>query len=299
MASSFTSISIIYNPVSTGPGKRLAIELKHQLKELLPEQSVRLIKTKYAGHAEVLAYDLARASVTPLVISASGDGGYHEVINGVLRAQDEGASPTTCLLPAGNANDHYHSLHDTDTARAIYKHQIQTIDVLQLSSQQRGKKLQKYAHSYIGLGLTPTVGHELNQTELNRLNEIWITMRALARLRPTKIISRGHKRSYDSIICSNVSKMSKVLKLTKSPGTSHMRDGKFEVTALPSRSKFHLIGYLFKASTVGLEGGQTRNHFKFKTIKPITLQLDGEICRIDGNSQVDITISPLKLRCII
>jgi diacylglycerol kinase (ATP) len=299
MAAGFTSISIIYNPGSTGPGKQLATELKHELQVLLPTQSVRLIKTEYAGHAEELAYELARASAKSLVISSSGDGGYHEVVNGLLRAQDEGAMPIAGLLPAGNANDHYQSLHVGDTATAIYKQQVQTVDVLQLQTQQKGKKLQRYAHSYIGLGLTPTVGRELNKTELNRVNEVWIALRSLVQLRPTTIINRGHKRSYDSIICSNVSKMSKVLKLTKSPGTSHMRDGKFEVTAVPSRSKLQLLRYLLKASTVGLEGGHMAEQYKFKTIKPITLQLDGEICRIDGDSQVDITISKRVLRCIV
>jgi diacylglycerol kinase (ATP) len=299
MAANFTAISIIYNPNSTGPGKRLATALKRELQELMPAQSVRLIKTEYAGHAEVLAYELAKASTKPLVISASGDGGYHEVINGLLRAQEEGAMPIAGLLPAGNANDHYHSLHETNSATAIYKQQIQAIDVLQFQSQQKGKTLQRYAHSYIGLGLTPTVGKELNKTELNRVNEIWITLQSLARIRPTKIEVRGKKRSYDSIICSNVSKMSKVLKLTKSPSISHMRDGKFEVTAVPNRSKLQLLRYLLKASTVGLKRGRMTDHYTFKTIKPITLQLDGEIYRIDGNSRVDITIKGRTLRCII
>lgn len=299
MNASFTSISIIYNPNSTGPGKQLATQLKRDLKKLQPTQLVRLIKTEYVGHAELLAFELARASSKPLIISASGDGGYHEVVNGLLRAQAESATPIAGLLPAGNANDHYHNLHNADTATAICEQQIQTVDVLRLKCLQKGRSLQRYAHSYIGLGLTPVVGRELNKTELNRINEIWITLQSLAKLRPTKIISLGKKRSYDSIICSNVSKMSKVLKLTKSSEVTLMQDGKFEVTAAPSRSKIQLLRYLIKATTVGLDGGRITDHYKFKTIKPIVMQLDGEICRIDGNSDVDITISRRVLRCII
>src|SRR4051812_48781666 len=107
----YTAISIIYNPKSTGASKANAFDLVKQLRHTPVAGLVRVTPTFFPGHAETLAYDLARSGERPLVISSSGDGGYNEVVNGVLKAQTEGATPTCGLLPSGNANDHYHNLH--------------------------------------------------------------------------------------------------------------------------------------------------------------------------------------------
>ena len=40
----------------------------------------------------VIAYDAVTTHDDVLVVSASGDGGYHEVVNGVVRAGREGAT---------------------------------------------------------------------------------------------------------------------------------------------------------------------------------------------------------------
>ena len=97
----FSEITVIYNPNSTGSGEAMAKQFKKEYQRADKQVTVTLQKTKYAGHAEKLAYDIAKKQVRPMIISASGDGGYHEVVNGALRAQAEGAKPTTGLLPAG------------------------------------------------------------------------------------------------------------------------------------------------------------------------------------------------------
>src|SRR3982750_2899542 len=108
--SGYDAITIIYNPNSTGPSEAKARVLHEDLIKRRKRTKITLTPTKRAGHAEDLAYKAAHANRRALIISSSGDGGYHEVINGALRAQLEGAKPTVGLLPAGNANDHYHSL---------------------------------------------------------------------------------------------------------------------------------------------------------------------------------------------
>src|SRR5690349_21162051 len=122
----FTDVVVIYNPNSTGPGKALATELKKEV----TSYDIRIIATKYAGHAD----ELAKASPRPLIISASGDGGYHEIVNGLIRAQQEGFRPNAGLLPAGNANDHYHDLEEPELAKSIAAGKTRNIDLLKLTT---------------------------------------------------------------------------------------------------------------------------------------------------------------------
>lgn len=292
----FSEVTIIFNPNSTGNGKALAKQLQADLQQQIPKLSVTITPTKYAGHAEKLAYKLAKDSRRPLIISASGDGGYHEIINGMLRANAAGAQAVAGLLPAGNANDHYHMMHDEDTIEAIRQAKVNDIDVLKLSSVVSGQPFERYAHSYIGIGLTPKVGQELNKQKLNAINEIGIVLRALFFLHPIKVIIDNHTRTYDSVIFSNIRKMSKVLAISETAKTD---DGMFEVTAFKRRNKLSLISALLRASTLGLRGSKKVSNYQFKTIKPLLVQLDGEIFTIDAQAEVTITIDRQRLPCII
>ena len=163
----YTTITIIYNPNSTGSSQQLAEKTREQLQAALPREVITTRATEYAGHAEELAYELSRATSRPLIISASGDGGYNEVINGALRAIREGATPTTGLLPGGNANDHFNALHKDNFVTSVVNGQERHIDCLSVTVHSHTTPLERYAHSYIGLGITPEVGHELNKTHLN------------------------------------------------------------------------------------------------------------------------------------
>lgn len=292
----YTSITIIYNPMSTGSGERLAYELDKELQKILPEQHVEIIPTKYAGHAEKLAYSLAKATKRALVISASGDGGYHEVVNGLMQAQQEGASPVAGLLPAGNANDHHRNMHEGDFAQSIKRSRERSIDVLQLSTKRQGKLFERYAHSYIGVGLTPKVAAQLNKSELNRLKEVWIVSKSLLSLRAVPLVIHGRYQVYDSLIFSNIADMSKFLSLSKVAAPD---DGKFEVTTFHRSHRLKLIARLLKASTIGMNGSNQVTSFDFETVRRTLIQLDGEITRIDASSEAKITIAPKKLRCIV
>lgn len=292
----FSSVSIIYNPNSTGSGKELAIKFKSRLTKIISPSDIHITPTKHAGHAEQLAYDIAMSEPKPLVISASGDGGYHEIINGLMKAKLEGAKPVAGLLPAGNANDHFHNLHEGDTIEMIRDGKPTKIDLLKIITTVSGQVTQRYAHSYAGIGLTPKAGRKLNKNKLNKINEILIVLKVLLNLKPVRVLVRGKKLSYDSLIFSNIDKMSKVLELSKK---AKVDDGKFEVTAFRGRNKLELIKALLKASTIGLKGQHQASRFIFHTTKPTLMQLDGEIIKIDRNSKTTISLEHSVLPCII
>lgn len=292
----FTSIIIIYNPNSTGPGKKLAHALARKLHRAGLKSIVSIVPTEHAGHGEQLAYTYAMDSPKPLIVSSSGDGGYNEVINGAMKAQAEGAKVTTGLLPAGNANDHYNDLHTADTAELIIQGRTSTIDLLQIITERNSKIWSRYAHSYIGIGLTPHVGNELNKVDLNPFNEKWIALKAFYMLEPVRLLVQGKIRKYDSVVMANIGKMSKVLSLSDS-GNSH--DGRFELITFKHQKKSKLMLHLFQAATKGLQTTNRRTRYTFETLEPITIQLDGEISKISSNAKATVKVMPKILSCIV
>ncbi len=119
-----STVWIIYNPNSTRDSKQRAIAFARLLKK--HGKSASCVPTKHAGHAKVLAKQFAEADSNCAIFSSSGDGGYNEVINGVLLS----ASPkVTCgVLPAGNANDHYHALHRGKTTDRIQRVDVGSVN---------------------------------------------------------------------------------------------------------------------------------------------------------------------------
>jgi len=292
----YTTVSIIYNPNSTGSSKTLAEEFKSEIQNRIPEQKVKLIPTKYAGHAEKLAYKISKRTKSPLIFSSSGDGGYNEVVNGAMRAQNKGYTPTTGLLPAGNANDHYHNVHTENTIDLMVSGKTKQIDLLKISYIANKKSLHRYAHSYIGFGISSMVSKELNKTKLNRFNETWLVIRTLFTISPVKLKIDGNIGKFDSIIMSNADKMSKYLNVS-SP--SKMNDGKFEVTISTHENKLKLIGLLLQASLVKLKEDHQTDAFSLETVEKTVAQADGELITIDANTHVDITIEKQVLNCLV
>lgn len=293
---SYSTIAVIYNPNSTGPSRKMAEDFVEKIMQQLPDQSVELIATEYAGHTEELAYELAKNNDWPLIISSSGDGGYNEVINGALKAKLEGSHPVTGLIPAGNANDHYRNLHNQDFIDAVVGVEVNKIDVLKLSGVSKGEAVERYAHSYIGVGLTSKVGRELNKNNLNSIKEIIVAGRVFFKIRSIRLRINNKVRRYDSLIFSNIDSMSKYLRIS-SP--SRVDDGKFEITAFRPRHKLKLLGLLLKSSLFGLKEDVRASEFKFETLKKTSIQADGEIIMLDAASTVVVTAEKQFLECII
>lgn len=293
---SYTSIDIIFNPHSTGPSQHLAEDLKRQLAQKYPKIPIKLHATKYAGHAEKLAYTCAKLSKTPLIISSSGDGGYNEVINGAMRAQLKGARPVCAVLAAGNANDHSRTLQDNPLYTAIVAGHERTLDLLKATYTRADKIQSWYAHSYIGLGLTPVVAVELNKTSLNALKELWIVIKTFYKYRPFKIKVADKVHKLDSILFANIGQMAKVLTIAKN---ARPADGMFEVITFPHVHKFKLLRQLAKATVAGLKPSNQSKDYAFTVLKRMPAQFDGEVKFISKNTDVRITSEHNMLRTIL
>lgn len=290
----YRRILIIYNPNSTGNSPRIAKHLYKQLLTRLPKIKTELIGTKHAGQAEELAYKAATKYKRLLLVSVSGDGGYNEVINGALRAATEkNVEPPICVVaPGGNANDHYKNVARRPVVSAICDGHVEELDVLQVSY----GKSKRYAHSYVGLGLTPIVAKELNEHTLTAYKELWYTLRAYWRLRPFEIQQGSTVQEFDSILMTNVQRMAKHLTLSKQANPA---DGTFRLLKWPHQLKLRLTLTLLRAALGKPVPNEQVTSFKFITLKPQPAQLDGELMELPANITVSVNVQPRKLRTVL
>lgn len=289
----FDRIVVIFNPNSTGEAPQLAEQLGGELRERLPAVSVRLCPTQRAGHARELARDEARTG-RPLIISVSGDGGYNEVVDGAMQADNPG---TICaVLGAGNANDHERTTSNRPLADAVVAGEVRHIDLLRLTIGSGPRARTRYAHSYIGLGLTPVVAVDLEKGGKGSFKEIISVVRTFARFRPHRIaLEDGTERSFDSLLFANIAEMAKYATLSED---GRPDDGRFEVVTIPHTSKWRILAVAIKAATRGLGPQPTATRYSFVTLKPTPLQLDGELLTLDAGTPAEVTIAPQALATI-
>ena len=287
----FDRVVVIFNPQSTGDAQSKAQELRDELAVRAPDLLVELVETQHAGHARELAADAA-ATGRPLVISVSGDGGYNEVVDGAMRANNDNAA--CAVLAAGNANDHDRATAEHPLVDAIVSGEVCRIDLLRLTIDGTSR----YAHSYIGLGISPAVALDLEQGGKGSLREVFAAARAFARFQPFGIERPdGTRGRFDSIIFANINKMAKVVTLSEDDGRPD--DGAFEVITLRHAAKWRILGTALKASVRGLGPQPSATEYAFTTIAATPIQVDGEVMELHANSQVRIDIAPKALRTVL
>jgi len=282
----FERITVIFNPQSTGPAPQRAEELKNTLADRLPDVPLHLRPTERAGHARELAAQAA-ATGRPLIVSVSGDGGYNEVVDGVMHAGNPNA--VCAVLAAGNANDHRRSTGEQPLVDAIVTGDVRHIDLLRLTVGSDSGARTRYAHSYIGMGLTPIVAIDLEKGGKGSFKEIVSVVRTFAKFRPFTIdVDPGGLRSLDSLLFANIDEMAKYATLSED---SRPDDGRFEIIALPHTAKWRILAVALKAATRGLGPQPTARHYRFTTVEPTPMQLDGEVIAVEAATSVSVDIA--------
>jgi diacylglycerol kinase family enzyme len=291
--SSFDRIVIIFNPQSTGNAPRLAEELGAELARRLPTVPLDLRPTQHAGHARDLAREAAGTG-RPLIVSVSGDGGYNEVVDGVMQSGNDQA--VCAVRAAGNANDHRRVTREQPLADAIVAGDVRRIDLLRLTLGTGAAASVRFAHSYIGVGLTPVVAVDLEKGGKGSWREIVTTVRAFSRFRPFPIrLEDGRRRNIDSLVFANIGEMAKYASLSED---GRPDDGRFEVITQRRTGKLRVLGTVLRAVTHGLGPQPSASHYSFTALAPMPLQLDGELIELDENTQVTVDIAPGALATI-
>ena len=289
MTRPFDAVEIVFNPNSTGNATERAQELADELAERAPDLPVTLRPTERAGHGREIARDAARGG-RPLVVSVSGDGGYNDVVNGLM---DAGVDTVySAVLAAGNANDHRRVTRERPLADAILAGEVLPLDLLRMTVDDGAPR---YAHSYIGLGITPTVALELEKGGKGSIREVISTIRSFARFRPFRIDTDSGRESFDSVIFANIREMAKFAELSDE---GRPDDGKFEVVILRHTAKWRVLFTAVRAAFRGLGPQPTAREYRFRTVDPMPVQIDGEVDEFDRGVAVAVEIVPRALQTI-
>ncbi|TLM83464.1 diacylglycerol kinase family protein [Pseudarthrobacter sp. NamE5] len=292
-ARTFEEIVIIFNPNSTGDAPKLAEELQSKLTGLLPYAAeIRLKPTDHAGHAVELARTAASNGRDVLIVSVSGDGGYNEVVNGVMQSGNPDA--VCAVMAAGNANDHRRTTGTQPLEDAIAGGAVRRIDLLRIKKGQSPDGPAEYAHSYIGFGLTPVVAIDLEKGSKGALKEMFSVIRTFSQFKPFEIRQKdGKRRKFDSLVFANIAQMAKYATLSEADDKAS--DGLFEVIIFPHRSKLRVLLTALKSATQGLGDQPSVSSYEFTTLKPIPYQIDGEVNSVEANTRVTIECAPAAL----
>jgi diacylglycerol kinase (ATP) len=291
----YDRVVLIFNPHSTGQAQQRAEDLRADLSRRAMSLPVDLLPTEYAGHATELARAAAEVGA-PLVVSVSGDGGYNEVVNGVMQAGNERA--VAAVSAAGNANDHRRTTKERPMAEAIAHGTVTRIDLLRLRASGPDGDLVRYAHSYIGLGLTPVVAVDLEKGGKGSLREVVSVVRSFAKFRPFEIQTEdGTRQRFDSLVFANIAQMAKVATLAEDPGKPD--DGLFEVITLAHTAKWRILATAIKASTTGLGKQPSVRSYAFATVTPMPLQVDGEVIDFPAGTTVRVDIVARALPTVL
>lgn len=302
MSLPYARVVVVFNPNSTGDAPEDAARFRDELSERVPDLSVELLETEYAGHAEELASQAVLDVPGTLVVSASGDGGYHEVVNGVMSAIKAGGRGFATVVASGNANDHASAVHLGDDRDGPAKAQTQVgllvdavaqgrvvdLDVLALEVRAPNKELlTRYAHSYIGVGITPVAARELNSHDLDAVREAFLVVRSFWKYRPLTIKHEGRKIKVDSLVFANIKTMGKYAQLS---AKGRPDDGRFEVLLIKHRGKAKLV-LAFLHVLRGKHQVESREEpYVFNAATPMPLQLDGELTDVEDGSSVTVRV---------
>lgn len=284
----FDRVVVIFNPNSTGDAQGKASTLRDELGSSVPSLGVTLVPTERAGHGRELAEEAARSGA-PLIVSASGDGGYSEVVDGIMRSGNPAAAGA--VLPAGNANDHRRATQERPLAEAIAAGTTTRIDLLRVTV---GDDVQ-WAHSYVGLGLTPIVAIDLEKGGKGSLREIVSVVRTFAKFRPFAIDTEGGRKRLDSLLFANIDQMAKFATLSED---GRPDDGVFEVITIPHTAKWRVLVTALRAATKGLGPQPTATEYEFRTVTPTPMQIDGEVIEVAAGRRVEVRIEPAALATV-
>lgn len=291
-AAPYERVVLVYNPHSSGGAVERARDLAGELGQRAPHLVVSLVPTEYAGHAKVIAADAARRGGA-LVVSVSGDGGYHEVVAGAMEAGGgRRTAVPVAVAAAGNANDHRRATRRRPLGEAIAAGVVDHLDLLRVCI---GHAPPRFAHSYLGVGITPAVALELEKGRKGSVREIVTTVREFARFRPFEIaLESGERRRFDSLVLANVDGMAKYARLSDGDPA----DGRFEVITIAHRGRAALLRTALRAATCGLGAQPHARRYAFRTTTPVPLQLDGEVVHVDGGRSVVVEIAPEALATV-
>ena len=149
-------IKVILNPAA---GRGYGARVEPRVREWLSVEGVDfdIVRTEGPWHAVELAQGAAEAGFET-VVGAGGDGTTNELINGLMLASEDGATPRLGIIPAGSGRDFASGiglpLDPEEACRRVARDQIRTIDLGRVTVS--GQK-PRYFGNVVGVGFDGAV----------------------------------------------------------------------------------------------------------------------------------------------
>lgn len=297
----FDRIAIIANPASTRNGyhKARALEKKlHRVAQNTPI-NVELIPTQYARHAQDLVYSDCLGFKRPLVISVSGDGGFHEVVEGVMRLKNEAKiDATVSLLRAGNANDHFHAVVNLSADKLIecvLRGLRSRIDVMEFRISSLSGERTIYTPSYAGFGLTAEAADQMHLRHYGRVAQyLLLPKHTFARHRPIRIMTGGRETLLSSLSFHNINRMAKHLKFVQ----VEPANGQMAMLAIADIGRLRITKLALHGAARGFKNLPETSAFGFRVLDDTLAQFDGEVYTIEAGSYIKVVCLPSELQTL-
>lgn len=263
--------------------------------------SITLVETTRRGHAAQLAEAAAREG-WPAVVAVGGDGTVHEVVNGLMRAADGGASVPLGIVGVGSGNDFAKLAgvpHDAAAAvRGMTSSEPRAVDV--------GRVGTEWFTNGVGIGLDAQVAIEVDRRRRFRGLAMYLSALAgvLRTFRPPHMTVEldGRKVSDEPMTLVTIGNGGRHGGGFWICPDARIDDGVLDVCACTGLGTLGILRFLPQV----MRGTHTGAHcvtmlrgtrVRVTSPDPLPVHADGEIIADDAH-EVDIELFPGRLRVL-
>lgn len=268
------------------------------------------IETQHAGDASTKAEQAARDGFD-VIVAMGGDGTSHEVANGILRAQADGANATLGLVPTGSGNDFAWmagaTLNDPQqAAQHILTGSTRTVDA-GLVRDERGSEMQRYFINGIGIGFDAVVSSE--SRKIQRIHGLAMYTLAVLRTMRWYYHATNTLLEYDRRKIQLPLLMASIANGKRYGGGFYvcpeavMDDGQFDLCIVPKISRLAMLRFIprfMRGTHVNDRRVVMRrsDHVRIHCEEPMAVHADGEIFS-SGSREIEIKMLPKALKVIV
>ena len=283
-------------------GTKKGLDILDKVKPLFKDANAELtiLFTDYAGHAKDLAKELDYSGYDGLC-AIGGDGTMFEMINGMLKRDDQKTIPLG-LITGGTGNAFMHDVDCLDPLEAtsrILKGNLRQLDIAKVDA----KNEQYYSFNIIGWGLVTDAGHLAEKLrwlgglryDVAAILEVLMGKRRIAQL---LIDNEVIEEDFVFIIACNTIHTGKAMRMAP---RSKFDDGKIDLVIVRKSSKIKLLKLfpkLFSGEHIKSPLVEYRQVEKFSVI-PIeesSLNIDGELI---GSTPIDVTMQSKMIDVLV
>ena len=292
----------LYLIVNPEGGAKKGLDILEKVEPIFSEADIELtiLKTKYAGHAEEYANKLPYAGYDGLC-AIGGDGTMHEVINGMLKREDNATLPIG-LLTGGTGNAFMHDINCLDpleSARRIVNGELRPMDIAKV----KANRELFYAFNIIGWGLVTdasSLAEKLRWLGDKRYALAAILEVIISKKRISKLILDGQEIDEDFvfIIGCNTIHTGKAMKIAP---LAKLDDGKLDVVIVRKASRVELLKLfpkLFTGEHIKSELVEYKQVESFSILpsEKSSITLDGELI---GNTPLHVQLEPQRINVLV